>query len=64
MRYPLGKIENESETTSNKHQVAKICIQKQNISAFNGVFPLEISPFRNNKFSFSVDIDNGGKNII
>lgn len=57
MRYPFDKIETESETTSNKHQVAKICIQNkinlyQNISAFNGVFPLEISPFRNNKFHF------------
>lgn len=30
MRYPLDKIETESETASNKHQVAKIWIQKQN----------------------------------
>ena len=32
MRYPPDKNENESETFSNKHQVAKISIQNQNLS--------------------------------
>ena len=36
----------------NLHSKTKLIFNCQNISASNGVFPSEISPFRNNKFHF------------